>query len=422
MPIRARISLLAAPLLLVPTLARATPPLRLPWTCDEVHHVTNGHHTNTHTGMDAYAWDFGLSVGTEVRAPADGVVRMVKMDSSQGGCNSAYANDANYVVLAFADGTEALHMHLQHNSSPLHVGDAVKQGDLVGKVGLTGWVCGAHLHFQIQHDCGSWWCQSIAAEFVEFGDPDEDVDMASNNCPATEPCAAVLDGTKTVIDDGDPSCFTRKSSWFWPVDGGIGDGHQYTWTNDAADADSVGTWTFAVDVAGPYQLEVHVPDSDASSQQARYRLQTGDGVIDLDPVDQSSGAAWIDLGVHEIVAGDEHWVRLADNTGEPRDLDRKLAFDAIRLTYAPAPAGEGSSSGGDDGHGDTGDGGSSGSVPDDDGGAGESGPIGTSSGGVSGGADAPASGDQGGCGVAGSRTGTSLAFVVVVALARRRRR
>ncbi|MBK8241423.1 MAG: peptidoglycan DD-metalloendopeptidase family protein [Deltaproteobacteria bacterium] len=424
MPIRARACLLAAPLLFAPTLANATPPLRLPWTCDEVHHVTNGHHTNTHTGMDAYAWDFGLAVGTEVRAPADGVVRMVKMDSSQGGCNSAYANDANYVVIAFADGTEALHMHLQHNSSPLHVGDEVKQGDLVGKVGLTGWVCGAHLHFQIQHDCGSWWCQSIAAEFVEFGDPDEDVDMASNNCPATEPCAAVLDGTETVVDDGDASCFTRQSSWFWPVDGGIGDGHMYTWANDASTADSIGTWNFAVDVEGPYRVEVHVPGSDASSQQARYELHTGAAVIDLGTVDQSTGAAWVDLGVHELVAGDEHWVRLADNTGEARDLDRKLAFDAIRLSYAPAPEGEGSSSstGSDDGGGESGSGGASSPGPGD----GETGDAsetaGGSMGGVSGAADEPPRSEHGGCGIAPSRSIHPLALALLLGLGRRRRR
>ena len=53
-----------------PAIASAEPPLYLPWTCDEVHHVTNGHQTNSHTGNDAWAWDFGLAVGVEVRAAA----------------------------------------------------------------------------------------------------------------------------------------------------------------------------------------------------------------------------------------------------------------------------------------------------------------------------------------------------------------
>src|SRR5690349_19877850 len=197
-----------------PAIASAEPPLYLPWTCDEVHHVTNGHQTNSHTGNDAWAWDFGLSVGTEVRAAADGVVRLVKMSSSQGGCDGAYANDANYVVVDFGDGTEALLMHLQHDSSDLEVGDAVQQGDVVGRVGLTGWVCGAHLHFQIQETCDSWWCQSIPAEFVEHGDPDEGAPLPSNNCPVVEPCDAVLGGAETIIDDADAQCFRKITSWF----------------------------------------------------------------------------------------------------------------------------------------------------------------------------------------------------------------
>src|SRR5687768_15659047 len=113
---------------LAPTLAWAEPPLHLPWACDDVYHVTNGHQTSSHTGKDAWAWDFGLAVGTEVLAPADGIVRLIKMNSSQGGCDGAYANDANYVVIDFDDGTEALLMHLQHDSSELEVGDAVAQG------------------------------------------------------------------------------------------------------------------------------------------------------------------------------------------------------------------------------------------------------------------------------------------------------
>src|SRR5690349_5365308 len=313
-----------------PAIASAEPPLYLPWTCDEVHHVTNGHQTNSHTGNDAWAWDFGLSVGTEVRAAADGVVRLVKMDSSQGGCDGAYANDANYVVVDFEDGTEALYMHLQKNSSTFHVGDEVHQGDLVGKVGLTGWVCGAHLHFQIQNTCDSWWCQSIPAEFVDFGDPNEDVDMASNNCPVVEPCPLALDGTTTTIDDGEGRCFHRISSWFWPGEGGWEDGHIYTWANDLAEPDTIGRWDFGVDVPGRYRIEAYVPAENASSQLATYEIQTGAEMVSVGPIDQSANKEWVDLGVHEFVAGEEHWVRLRDNTGESRDLDRALAFDALR--------------------------------------------------------------------------------------------
>ncbi|MBC8070356.1 MAG: peptidoglycan DD-metalloendopeptidase family protein, partial [Deltaproteobacteria bacterium] len=330
---------------LAPALAWAEPPLHLPWACDDLYHVTNGHQTSSHTGKDAWAWDFGLAVGTEVIAPADGVVRLIKMNSSQGGCDGAYANDANYVVVDFDDGTEALLMHLQQGSSDLEVGDAVAQGDVVGKVGLTGWVCGAHLHFQIQQTCDSWWCQSIHAEFVDFGDPDEDVPLESNNCPVVEPCPLALDGTTTIVDDAEARCFQKVSSWFWPGDGGWDDGHIYTWANDAAEPDTIGRWEFGVDVPGRYRLAAFVPDDHAASQQASYEINTGAETITVGPIDQSTQKGWVDLGVHELALGDAHWVRMRDNTGEARDLDRELAFDAIRWEWEPITDDSGDSSG-----------------------------------------------------------------------------
>jgi hypothetical protein len=417
----------AAAALFAPASADAAPPLQLPWSCDDSYPVTNGHQTNTHTGMDAWAWDFGLPAGTEVVAPADGVVRLVKMNSTQGGCNSAYANDANYVVIEFGDGTEALLMHLQHQSSDLSVGQAVKQGDVVGRVGLTGWVCGAHLHFQIQQTCDSWWCQSQPAEFVDLGDPDEGPALTSENCPTAEPCALTLDGSTITIDDANTACFDRITSWFWPGADGWEDAHIYTWANDAPEPDTIGVWQFGVDAPGDYRLEVFVPDADASSQQAAYEVQTGTEIVVLGPVDQGSDKGWVDLGVVAFEAGEEHWVRLSDNTGEDRDLDRKLAFDAIRLTFEPAGAGSDDDGGATS---DAGDDDTGGGVPD----PGDPSDAGGTSGADDGSSDPdatddgalpfPAQGDDegGGCRAGAPRdVGLGFVLLVVPALLRRRR-
>ncbi len=412
-----------------PATVSAEPPLQLPWSCGDSYPVTNGHNTNTHTGMDAWAWDFGLPVGTEVVAPADGVVRLIKMNSTQGGCNSAYANDANYVVVDFGDGTEALLMHLQHDSSNLSVGQPVQQGDVVGRVGLTGWVCGAHLHFQIQQTCGSWWCQSQSASFEGVGNPGEGAPLSSGNCPWAAPCDQTLDGTTTTIDDADPACFDRISSWFWPGAEGFDDGHVYTWANDARAADTLGVWNFDVEVPGDYRLEVFIPELDANAELARYEVQTGAEILTLGPVDQSGSKGWVDIGIVAFSPGAEHWVRLADNTGEARALDRKLAFDAIRLTFEPAT---GSTDGGSGGSGDSGggDGGaetqsSTGEgLPTSDGGANASasGVPDTSPGDT----DAPAAtGGSSGCSVApapGRGDYGPGAWLLCVALAGRRRR
>ncbi|MBC8068983.1 MAG: hypothetical protein IAG13_11670, partial [Deltaproteobacteria bacterium] len=146
----------------------------------------------------------------------------------------------------------------------------------------------------------------------------------------------------------------------------------------------------------------------------RYEIHTGAETIAVGPIDQSTQKGWVELGVHEIVAGDEHWVRMRDNTGEARDLDRELAFDAIRWEWEPIADDSGGSSG-------------AGSSETSDGGEGETavadeGPTTTNSGDDSWPALPPASGDgdRSGCTIAAPSRATGLALVVL-ALRRRRR-
>ncbi len=169
--------------LILPSTLSATPPLYMPWPCDVTYRVTQGNNSSfSHTGRSQYAWDFGIPVGANVSAPADGVVRRIRMDSTTGCCDPSCGGQGNYVILDFGDGTEAMFMHLLANSSSLKVGDFVRRGTVVGKIGLTGYVCGAHLHFAIQSTCSSYSCQSIPASFVGFGVPVYNQYIKSNNC------------------------------------------------------------------------------------------------------------------------------------------------------------------------------------------------------------------------------------------------
>lgn len=168
------------------TTASAAPPLKTPWMCEQTFAVSQAHDTGSHLGKGAKAWDFALPIGTPILAPAAGTVRLVRQDSTRYGCSPSFAYDANYVVLAFGDGTEALFLHLEADSSPLKVGDKVKAGDLIGKIGMSGYTCGPHLHFQIQETCDSWWCSSIPATFAEHGDPHAGQQLTSANCTQPE--------------------------------------------------------------------------------------------------------------------------------------------------------------------------------------------------------------------------------------------
>jgi len=319
--------------------AMATPPLKMPYPCGETYRITQGHNTGSHTGKGAWAWDIGIGVGGEVAAPADGTIRMVRMDSTTGGCDSAYANDANYVIVDFGDGTEALFLHLQANSTSLQPGDTVRQGDVVGKVGLTGWVCGAHLHFQIQNTCGSWWCQSVQSSFEKWGDPGYDTYITSENCGGPPPACEVRltgDGTSAIVDETDSACFERVTSYWWDVAEGHNGHHYYTFTTDAPSVETWGRWHFHVDVAGDYRVEAHIPNTEASSQQAVYDIYDGNQTLRTGQINQATRKGWVDLGTYAFSQGDDRHVTLGDNTGENYNATmRKLAYDALRLTWVP---------------------------------------------------------------------------------------
>jgi len=120
----------------------------LPWAANVSFYVTQGHNDGSHTGLGAWAWDFGLPYGTAVHAAHLGTVRLVKGDSTVGGCSSVYANDANFVIIDQGNGYESLYLHL--SSVTVAAGATVSRGDLIGYSGQSGWACGAHLHFQIQ--------------------------------------------------------------------------------------------------------------------------------------------------------------------------------------------------------------------------------------------------------------------------------
>lgn len=120
----------------------------LPWQAGATFTCTQGHNGGSHTGYNAYAWDFGMPVGTPIVAASSGVVRAAKGDSAGGGCDPAFVDEANYVVVTRSDGFESLYVHLSAVAVP--VGAVVHRGDLVGYSGQTGYSCGPHLHYQVQ--------------------------------------------------------------------------------------------------------------------------------------------------------------------------------------------------------------------------------------------------------------------------------
>ena len=87
------------------------PEVGIPFGCGMSFPVSQVHNIGSHVGNDTWAWDFRMPEGTPVVAALDGVVRLARGDSDEGGCDPAMARKANYVVIESAGNIETQYLH-----------------------------------------------------------------------------------------------------------------------------------------------------------------------------------------------------------------------------------------------------------------------------------------------------------------------
>lgn len=88
--------------------------------------------STNHKGVDLAA-----PYGSDILASADGVVTTSTYSSSAG----------NYIVIAHGNGISTVYMHA--SALLVSVGETVSQGQVIAKVGSTGYSTGNHLHFGV---------------------------------------------------------------------------------------------------------------------------------------------------------------------------------------------------------------------------------------------------------------------------------
>ena len=93
------------------------------------------------------ALDFKMKRGTKILAVRDGVVIRVKEDGSKGGWSSKYRSQGNSIVIQHSDNSRSGYWHLQKDGALVNIGDSVKQGQVIGLSGKTGYAAMPHLHF-----------------------------------------------------------------------------------------------------------------------------------------------------------------------------------------------------------------------------------------------------------------------------------
>lgn len=97
-------------------------------------------HPILHTEKAHLGVDYAAPVGTPVWATANGKVIWV---GPRGGAGNA-------ITIAHAGGMDSTYMHLSKFAKGLHMGQEVRQKQVIGYVGMTGLATGPHLHFSLR--------------------------------------------------------------------------------------------------------------------------------------------------------------------------------------------------------------------------------------------------------------------------------
>ncbi len=119
-----------------------------PFLKDSNYRITQGP-GGVFSHKDLFAYDFQMPLGTPVVAARDGIVALIKTDSSVGGADKSYIDKANFISVYHQDGSIANYFHLGKNGAAVKEGQFVRKGDIIGYSGNTGFTSGPHLHFEV---------------------------------------------------------------------------------------------------------------------------------------------------------------------------------------------------------------------------------------------------------------------------------
>lgn len=122
-----------------------------------------------HVGKLRNAIDFIVEENTPVFAAADGFVTFVKDDSHIGGPGIEFWHNSNFIVIQHSNSEYSRYDHLAHRSAAVRTGQYIKRGEIIARVGMTGFTYLPHLHFQVFVFTGSnIWTDLDTLSVAEF--------------------------------------------------------------------------------------------------------------------------------------------------------------------------------------------------------------------------------------------------------------
>lgn len=126
--------------------------------------------------------DYAAPVGTPIKATGDGKILKAYYSATYG----------NVVIIQHGEGIRTLYAHMSKFSKYARAGARIKQGQIVGYVGATGRVTGAHLHYEFQVHGVHKNPQTVKLPTAQ--------PLAQQHLPAFKEYAANLAGQLDVLD------------------------------------------------------------------------------------------------------------------------------------------------------------------------------------------------------------------------------
>ena len=157
------------------------------WGCGDIYYSG---HQGSDFGVGSWA---GMDAGRSVVAAADGVVTATN-DGEYDRCSTADCGEANYVIIAHANGRNTWYWHLKQWSVAVSPGQTVSCGTYLGEVGSSGNSTGPHLHFEVREPSGGPGdpfdgpCSAPPTYWIAQGDYGG---LPGNSCPYAGPCVQV---------------------------------------------------------------------------------------------------------------------------------------------------------------------------------------------------------------------------------------
>jgi len=123
-----------------------------------------------------YSIDFLLRQGTKIISSRKGKIIKVKTNGNKNysGKNlkkgeEAYKKHMNEIIIKHEDNTYASYSHLKKYKPLVKVGQKIKQGQLIGISGNTGWSSAPHLDFSVfKKNIGNWKIKTMKFKFKDY--------------------------------------------------------------------------------------------------------------------------------------------------------------------------------------------------------------------------------------------------------------